>query len=100
MLEKYIYEKLTKKSKNDLDNNKVIFKALIGENIICIQSNDQNRIYYIYLINNNDLSYKNFNLLNIELSYMFIFSGEQMLYKEFLNNIDNKGIEDYIKKKI
>ena len=99
MLEKYIYEKLTKKSKNELDNSKVIFKALIGENIICIQSNDQNRFYYIYLINNNDLSYKNFNLLNIELSYMFIFSGEQMLYKEFLNNIDNKGIEDYIKKK-
>ena len=99
LFEKNIYEKLTKKSKNELDNNKVIFKALIGGNIICIQSNDQKRIYYIYLINNNDILYKNFNLLNIELSYMFIFSGETLLYKELLNNIDNKGIEDYIKKR-
>jgi len=99
MFEKNIYEKLTKQSNNELDNSKVIFKALIGGNIICIQSNDLNRIYYIYLINNNDLSYKNFNLLNIELSYMFVFSGEASLYKEFLNNIDNKGIDEYIKKK-
>jgi hypothetical protein len=30
---------------------------------------------------------------------MFIFSGENILHKELLNNIDNKGIEDYIKKK-
>jgi len=52
MLEKNIYEKLTKKNKYELDSNKVIFKALLGGNIICIQSNDQKRVYYIYLINN------------------------------------------------
>ena len=99
ILEKNIYEKLTKINENKIDKNKVIFKALIGGNFICIQSNDEKRVYYIYLINNNDISYKNFNLLNIELSYMFIFSGENILYKELLNNIDNKGIETYIKKK-
>ena len=79
MLEKNIYEKLTKKNKYELDSNKVIFKALLGGNIICIQSNDQKRVYYIYLINNKDLSYRNLNLPYIELSYMFIFSEENAL---------------------
>ena len=72
--------------RNQSDKKKYIFKTLIGDNILFIQDNNINNVFYAYKIKGEIL----------EIHYLFKYNAEKIFYEEVKNYIKNKGFNNYI----